>query len=170
MNRSFWKRIKSPYAERHVRWSEKEAKAGRKLSFPNLLDFYPHSFDSQTIPFDSHLSVIFCYRNCYTKVVFQKMMRYENDFQGRYVRIRRVYRCIPQTKPIAKLLRNHNVYKQKLHKMFFYDKIILVSIIYIYIFAIRTIVRSLWAGCWKRQKSAKGGKRCSWGASWQWEW
>ena len=34
--------------------------------------FYPYPFDCQTIPFDSHHSVIFCYRNCYTKADSQK--------------------------------------------------------------------------------------------------
>lgn len=34
--------------------------------------FYPYPFDCQTIPFDSHHSVIFCYRNCYTKAGSQK--------------------------------------------------------------------------------------------------
>lgn len=60
-------------------------------------------------------------------------MRYENDIQGRCVRIQRLYRCILQTKPAAELLRKRNVYKQKLHKVFFYDKIILVSIKNIYL-------------------------------------
>ena len=40
--------------------------------YSDFLFFYPYPFDCQTIPFDSHHSVIFCYRNCYTKAGSQK--------------------------------------------------------------------------------------------------
>lgn len=58
-------------ATRHFSLQNKDNRCKIKV-LQRFFVFYPYPLDCQTIPFDSHHSVIFCYRNCYTKAGSQK--------------------------------------------------------------------------------------------------